>query len=92
MYQVRVLQLSREDLWSQGMIQGIYLNDAETTPLFCLGIVKKNHWEPLRVQGKIGYAYQSETYAQEVCANQSSLTLVSRNMHVKEVLPLAKAS
>ncbi len=92
MYQVRVLRLNREDLWSKGMIQEIYLDDTETAPLFCLGIVKKNHWEPLRVQGKIGYAYQSEAYAQEICANQSSLTLVGRHLQLQEIPSLAEVS
>ena len=74
------------------MIQQIYLDDTGTIPLFCLGIVKKNHWEPLRVQGKIGYAYQFEAYAQKICSYQSSMRFADNNMPLQELLPSAAAS
>jgi hypothetical protein len=74
MYQVRALLLTRDDLWSKGMIQQVYLDDTELVTLFCLGVMENSHWEPLRIQGKIGYAYRSELYAQEICSNQSSLS------------------
>ncbi len=53
------------------MIQKIYLHDAETALLFCLGVTKGDQWEPLRIQGKVGYAYRSEVDAQKICAGQS---------------------
>lgn len=89
MYQVRALQLSKDDLWSGGLIQQIFLDDFETATLFCLGVTKKGHWEPLRVQGKIGYAYQSETYAREICTRQSGFPFFSNNVSVKHSLPFA---
>ncbi len=70
MYQVRALSLTKTDLWSNGMIQNIHLDDTETALLFCLGILKGDQWEPLRVQGKIGYVYRSEIDAQAICAHQ----------------------
>ena len=92
MYQIRTLLLCKDDLWSKGMIQQIYLDDAESTILFCLGIVQKNHWEPLHVQGKIGYAYQFEADAQEICANQPGITFIDRNASLQKTLASAVAS
>ena len=71
MYSIQALLLTKDDLWSKGAVQQVYLNDTETALLFCLGVMTDDHWEPLRVQGKVAYAYRSETYAQEICANQS---------------------
>ena len=48
MYQVRALLLTKDDLWSKGRIQQVYLNDRELVMLFCLGVMENNHWEPLR--------------------------------------------
>lgn len=74
MYQVQALQLTKNDLWSKGMIQKIYLDDTEKALLFCLGVTKGDQWEPLCIQGKIGYAYRSEADAQRICAGQSYST------------------
>jgi len=71
MYQVRALSLTKNDLWSDGLIQKIYLDDTERAQLFCLGVMKGDQWEPLCVQGKIGYAYRSEAYAREISTSQS---------------------
>jgi hypothetical protein len=71
MYQVQTLFLTKDDLWSKGVIQRVYLEDTRPTTLFCVGVMRRSHWEPLRVQGKIGYAYHSEAYAREVCGNLS---------------------
>ncbi len=70
MYQVRALQLTKDDLWSNGVIQKVYLDDAETALLFCLGVTRGDRWEPLCIEGKVGYAYRSEADAQEICARQ----------------------
>jgi len=59
------------------MIQKVYLDDTEVALLFCLGTMKGDQWEPLRIQGKIGYAYRSEADAQEMCARQSRAHLTS---------------
>lgn len=71
MYQVRALQLTKDDIWSKGMIQKIYLDDTERALLFCLGTMSGDQWEPLCIQGKIGYAYNSEAFAREVCTRQA---------------------
>lgn len=92
MYQVRALPLTKDDLWSNGTIQQIYLEHSETATLYCLGEMKKNGWEPLRIQGKIGYAYQSETYAQEICARQARVSFIRNHRPVEEPLLLAYAS
>lgn len=81
MYQVRALSLTKDDLWSKGVIQKVYLDDTEIARLFCLGVTKANQWEPLRIQGKIGYAYSSEAYAQEICARQAYSQLTSANRY-----------
>jgi hypothetical protein len=94
MYQVRALLLTKDDLWSKGMIQQVYLDDTELATLFCLGVMENGHWEPLRIQGKIGYAYHSELYAQEICSNQSSLSSSSpraaRRQVTRAYVPLAE--
>jgi hypothetical protein len=71
MYQVRALLLTKGDLWSKGMIQRLYLDDNESAIVYCLGTMNGSHWEPLRVQGKIAYAYRSREYAQAVCTSQN---------------------
>ena len=63
------------------MEQQVYLDDTETATLFCLGVMTDDHWEPVRVQGKIAYAYRSEAYAQEICAKHSCLK------HTNTILP-----
>lgn len=82
MYHVRALVLTRDELWSGGVIQQVYLNDTEAVPLFCLGVIRGNGWEPLRVQGKIGYAYRSEVDAQEICARHAYVAHVDTNSYL----------
>lgn len=89
MYQVRALPLTKSDLWSKGMIQKVYLDDTEVALLFCLGTTKGEQWEPLRVQGKIGYAYRSETEAQESCARQSHSQYTSSIRYQQARKPVA---
>lgn len=92
MYQVQPLILGKDDLWSKGTIQQVYLSDNEMMLLFCLGRMRGGHWEPLRVQGKIAYAYQSEAYAQELCTQQMRLTRLRKNVLIEGTRALAPAS
>ena len=92
MYQVRALRLTKDDLWSKGTIQQIYLRDFEAITLYCLGVTQHNGWEPLRIQKKIGYAYQSEAYAQEICMRQNSLSFTVNHQSIERLLLLPPAS
>ena len=38
MYHVQALLLTKDDLWSKGTVQQVYLDDTETATLFCLGV------------------------------------------------------
>lgn len=82
MYHIRALVLTRDELWSGGVIQRVYLNDTEAVTLFCLGVIGGNGWEPLRVQGKIGYVYRSEVDAQEICARHTYTARASANSYL----------